>query len=248
MPNLGPPTTPSLVDIPTAEYTQRRHVSELCRWINEKFAAIRAGGRFDEQYFERTGLNVKRLIEEVVPLSRLGLFLWQPGCDVYVTCHADNRNYDAEVEVEGWNPRSFRVEATTTETDESTLRRQALSRDGFSTLSGPIHREGRTIVPEFEMTEASEDRDRYVALTFERLRAKVESGRYDSNTAILVHLADFCPLSPEGRAQLIRQTTDYLQRERPRLPAVYYCYLTSYSVDAVYPPPTGFFSKAHGSG
>jgi hypothetical protein len=239
---------PDRVDIPTAEYTQRRHVAELCRWINQKFEALRAGGRFDEQYFERTGLNVKKLIEEAVPLSRLGLYLWMPGCDVYITCYADNRNYDAAVEVEGWNPRSFRVEVTTTETEQSTLRRQAWSRDGFSTLAGPIRREGRTIVPEFEMIEVSEESDKYVALTFERLQAKAKSGRYDSNTAILVHLADFWPLPPEGRAQLIRQTTEYLQNERPQLPAVYYCYLASYSVDAVFPPPTGFFSKAIGSG
>lgn len=89
------------MDIPTAEYTQRRHISDLCRWINEKFEVLEARGLFDEQYFERTGLNVKRLIEEAVPLSRLGLFLWTPGCDVCITCYADNRNYDAEVEVKG---------------------------------------------------------------------------------------------------------------------------------------------------
>lgn len=123
------------------------------------------------------------------------------------------------------------------------MRRQALSRDGFSTLTGPIRRKGRRIVPGFEMTEVTEESDKYVALTFERLQAKVKSGRYDNNTAMLVHLADFWPLPPEGRASLIRQTTEYLQRERPMLPAVYYCHLASYSVDAVYPPPTGFSSN-----
>lgn len=126
MPPRKPRLTPERVDILTAEYTQRRHAAELPRWINEKLEAIRTGGRFDEQYFERLGLNVKRLIEEAVPLSRLGLFLWTPGREVYVTSLADNRNYDGKIEIKGYKPGSFKVEVTTTETDESAWRRPGL--------------------------------------------------------------------------------------------------------------------------
>jgi hypothetical protein len=182
--------TPKRVDIPTDEYTRHRHVAEYCRWINEKLEAIKAGGQFDEQYFERIGRNVKKLIEEAIPISRLGLFLWTPGSDVYITCYADNRDCDAEVEIKGFDVRSFKVEVTTTETEESTLRRQALSREGTVPLVGRIRKQKRTIIPEYEMIDVDEQSEKYVSLTMERLLSRV--------------------------------------------PAVYFCYMGDYSVDAVY--------------
>jgi hypothetical protein len=233
MPPRKPQPTPQRVDIPTAEYTQRRHAAELCRWINEKFEALKSGGRFDEQYFERLGLNVKKLIEEAVPLSRLGLFLWSPGREVYVACLADNRNYDGQIEIEGYKPGSFKVEVTTTETDESAWRRQAFSREGFSTLAGPMRKEKRTAIPEIEMIKESEESEKYAAQALDRLKKKIQSESYDGSTAILVYLSQVWPLPAEGRAQLIRETTWYLERERPQVPAVYYCYSGSYSIDCV---------------
>jgi hypothetical protein len=230
-----PPTaaSPVPVGIPTAEFGVRHHISDLCRWINAKLEAIKAGGRFDEQYFERTGQNVKKLIEEVVPVSRLGLFLWTPGSEVFVTCYVDNEDHEALIEVEGFAAQSFKVEVTTTESEASTLRRQALAREGTVTLAGPIRKEGRTIIPDYVMIDVDEESEKYVECALDRLREKVNSRRWDGKTVILVFLSDFWTLPPRGRADLNRKTERYLESERPKIPAVYYCYGDSYSIDVI---------------
>ena len=61
----------TLVNIPNPDYEQRRHASAFAAWVNAKFRDLQAGGQLEEQYFERRGDNVKRLIEEALPLSRL---------------------------------------------------------------------------------------------------------------------------------------------------------------------------------
>jgi hypothetical protein len=221
------------VDIPAAEYEERRHVFELCRWINSKLASMESCENFDELYFERKGQNVKKLLEEAVPLSRLGLHLCAPARDVYVTCFVGNQPFDAEIEIAGFSPRAFRVEVTTTETDESTLRRQALSRRGYVGLSGSIERRGRDIAWSAEMTEVSAEEERCTDLMFERLRDKVESGRYGKDTAILIYLTEYQRVGLESRANLVRRTQRYLRERGFSVQGVYYCYTLGHSVDEV---------------
>jgi hypothetical protein len=98
-----------------------------------------------------------------------------------------------------------------------------------------MRKEKRTPIPEFEMIEVSEEGENYASRALERLKKKIQSESYDGNTAILVYLSDAWPMPAEGRAQLIRETTWYLEQEQPQVPAVYYCYSGSYAVDAVYP-------------
>jgi hypothetical protein len=176
----------SLFAITRDEYEQRRDAFELCRWVNAQFRAMEGTGHFDEIYFERKGLNVPRFVAEAVPVSRLALLLATPGIEVHVTCFADSRNYDAEIEISGWRSRSFRVEVTTTEPDDVVLRRKALSRVGHVMLAGPIRAEGRNVIAEPEMVNVHEEEQRRTALMLKRLRNKVESGRYGANTAFLV--------------------------------------------------------------
>lgn len=176
--------------IPEAEYVRRRSSFELCKWINQKLAEMRGTGRFDELYFERSDsrTNIKKLIEEAIPLSRLGLYLSTPESEVYLTCFADNRGYDAVVEVTGFTHRTFKVEVTTTETETSNLRRQALARYGRVPLTGTISKKDREITASGEMVRADEEDERCISLMFDRMQRKVESGRYDRETAILVLL------------------------------------------------------------
>jgi len=67
--------------------------------------------------------TVKRLIEEAIPVSRLGLYLSTPESEVHVRCFADGRSYDAEIAITGFLARSFKLEVTTSETNESTIGR-----------------------------------------------------------------------------------------------------------------------------
>jgi hypothetical protein len=227
----------STFSIPIAEYEQRRSSFELCRWINQKLAEMRGTGRFDELYFERSNprSNIKKLIEEAIPLSRLGLYLSTPGSEVYLTCLAGNQNYDANIEITGFDQRTFKVEVTTTEDKPSTLRRQALSRFGHVPLTGEISRKGReiTVPDEVEMVCADEEDERCVNLMFDRMRRKIESGRYDEDTTILVFFTEFRAIDPNHRARLALRTNRYLLELQANVPGVYYCYTADYSIDSV---------------
>jgi hypothetical protein len=220
-----------LHDISNPEYEQRRHARDLVSWVNARFMELENAGRLEEQYFERKGQNIKRLIEEAVPLSRLGLSLWTPGNEPYVTLAPKNLNFDGYVEVEGFSARSFSVEVTTIESEQSTLRRQALSREGTVPLTGKIRRTAEgAIEAELAMIDVAEQEQTVVDLALSRLRAKAESARYDENTAFLVYVNDFWPLPAEGRLALHRKTEQYL-REHPTIYSVGYCFSPDFAID-----------------
>ena len=223
------------IGIPREEYERRRNAFELSAWVNEKFRALETSDDFERQYFERIGENIKPFIEEAIPVSRLGLHLSTPGRDVFVRCFSDNRPYDAEIEMDHGKQRRFRVEVTTTdEPPASTIRPQALSRNGIVSLTGTMRREGRSVSHEPRMIDVAEETERQVQLALSRLKRKVESGRYDSSTAILVYLTD-CWVWPlhDLRATLMRQADQYLTTAEPDIRAVYFCYMQNYCVDGM---------------
>jgi hypothetical protein len=218
------------MNITTTEYQQRRHVFELCKWINEKLAEMEAYTDFETIYFERKGENVKKLIEEAIPLASLGLYFFKPADDVYLKCLTGNQSYDAELSVEGFHKFEIKVEVTTVETDESTMRRQALSRHGSVFMMGKIRREGRNIISEAEMVDLDVENRKWIDLAFERLLKKIEHG-YDENTAILVSFSNFRHIPLRYRAQLVERTEKYLLREKPNIYGVYYSYGDDFVVD-----------------
>jgi hypothetical protein len=226
--------------IPRTEFAQRRSSFELCQWINRKLEEMRATGSFDELYFERSDprSNLKKLIEEAIPLSRLGLYLSTPGSEVYVTCYADNQGHDGLVEITGFNERRFKVEVTTAEAKDYYFRRQALSRYGHVQLTGTITRRGRDIVCDGDdgMVDADEEEERCIELMLERLRDKVSSRRYDADTAFLVFLTEMRPLSPRSRAELLHRTERFLLETNTKVPGIYFCYTADYSIDRVAGP------------
>lgn len=220
--------------IPQSEYEARRHVFELCSWINGKLQQLEDTGNFDKLYFERKGEGrcVKKLIEEAIPASRLALYLSVPGNDVFVTLHGDNQNFDAVLEIEGFTQRTFKLEITVAETQEAPLRRQALSRYGHVTLSGAINKQkDGSITWEHEMVNIEDREQEYIELMFGRLLKKLE-GDYPEETAILVYLSEFLPLSIRNRAQLVRKTQRYLL-EKNHKHKVYYGYAFGQFIDSV---------------
>lgn len=228
-----------LFGIPDAEYQRRRTAFELCAWINATVEALKGHGQFDFQYLERRGENIKRLVEEAIPLSRLGLYLSIPGSEVFVTCFAHNEPFDGRVEVVGFGARDFRVEVTTTDVPPaSTLRRHALARDGHVFLSGPIHRDRRVVLSEGAMVDVAEYEAEQIVVAMNALRRKAESDRYDESVAVLVYVTD-CWLSTlvRFRSTLIRKAEDYLRTAEPKIGSVFFCYSSNYCVDAIALPP-----------
>ena len=175
-----------------------------------------------------------------MPISRLALRFSRPGDEVFVTLPPESEGFDAHVEIEGFSPRSFKVEVTTTETDETVMQRQALARDGYAYFTGPVRREGRRIIfPEIPKFDDVHERDeRLAALLLDRVRGKIESRkkdgtrRYDPDTAILAYLTQRFPLSFYARSDLVRKTVHYLFETENKPYDVFYCYAFGLAVDA----------------
>ncbi len=217
------------------EYERRRTAFELAVWVNEKFRMLETSDQFERNYFERIGENVKPFIEEVIPVSRLALHLAIPGKDVFVRCFSDNRPYDAELELGSDGETRFRVEVTTTEeSPDSTMRRQALSRNGIVSLTGTLRREGRSVSDEPRAVDVAEETDRQIQLALSRLQRKAERARYGNDTAILVYLTD-CWVWPlhDLRAELMRRADHYVETAQPNIYAAYFCYFLDHSIDGI---------------
>ncbi len=225
--------TKSRFTITTDEYEQRRHVFETYRWINSVLAQMEKEQNFDEMYFERTG-NIKKLIEEAIPLTYLGLHLVRIADDVFLQFYTDGRPYDGQLAVIGFNNFGFKVEVTTTENDESTLRRQALSRNGIVWLNGEVKRDetdARKIISAPRMVDLSKKEDRCMELAFERFLHKTNSGRHDVDTAILVAVTMDRVISMRRRGELLKRSREWL-RAHPTIYGVYYCYQRDGIVDS----------------
>lgn len=220
-------------NIPTPEYEEKRHVFEMFRWINEKLKEMDEEVGFDTIYFERKGVNVKKFIEEAIPAAYLGLHYCRIADDIYIQCKAGNQPYDATMEIVGYRNRTLKIEVTTTEDDDSTLRRQSLSRHGFTYSAGPIRREGRNIVSEPEMVDVFEEEQKLIDLAFDRFYEKVKFASYDKETVILVRVDSDRHLSLESRAELVNKTHRHLMEHQPSIYGVCYCYVRDFIIDEV---------------
>jgi hypothetical protein len=221
------------MDIPLLDYEQPRTIFELCDWINSKLRALEQVADFEGRYFERRGQNIKKLLEEAIPIAKLGLHFWRPWRDISVICLAGNQAYDAEMTLQ--DPQQsevIRIEVTSTETDETTMRRQALSRDGTVFMMGPVRREKRQILSEPTMVDLDEERTRLLECAFARFQKKAEQ-ETDAKTAVLVYISTLQSLPSHYRAQLVEHTRTYLRVHSPTLYGVYYCYHNDQGVDGL---------------
>ena len=107
-------------EIDASEYEKRRDVFRMHRWARQTLLRLEKHPNFESIYFERRGI-VKKLLEEFIPISRLGLWLMRPGDTLYATCLTGNQPYDAVFEYTRWgskNTEQIKIEATTTETQD----------------------------------------------------------------------------------------------------------------------------------
>jgi hypothetical protein len=218
--------------ISQAEYEERRHVFEFNRWINQKLFDLQQLPKYSQIYFERKG-SIKKLLEEAVPVARLGLYFCKPWRDIFIQCFVGNQPFDATLEIQ--DPTSqqiIKVEACTTETDRTTMQRQSLSRKGFVYFTGPIVREGNEIIskPEFEDVEV--ECERIVQLAIQRLESKLKN-KYDDTTAILIYVTNHWKLYPRHRFKLIEEVRKQLMERTPSLYGVFICYTSNLGVDGI---------------
>jgi hypothetical protein len=219
--------------ITKTEYEQRRHIFDFCTWINERMLELENEPNFDETYFERKNRLVKKLIEEAVPISYLGLYLFKTRKDIFITCKSGNQRYDGLIEIGGFHrEEQIKVEVCVTEDEESTMRRQALSRKGMVYFTGDIRRNKREIITEPEMVDVEVESQRVIDLAFARFESKINHG-YDPQTAILVYITAYRPVGYRNRVELLERAKQYLRSNQPAIYGVYFCYLSDLGIDGL---------------
>ena len=144
-------------------------------------------------------------------------------------CFAGNQNHDAILEMSSFNKGDhfkdikLKVEVTTNETEESVYARQQLAEYGV------VHRPAR-----FKLEDGKKVplppigydprivNEKAICIALERAEAKVVSGKYDRQTAILVRVETFSHLSLSDRAELVSRTKHKLGESLPYVHGVYY--------------------------
>ncbi len=119
-------------------------------------------------------------------------------------CLTGNQPYDALLDLTNFlgETKSIKVEVTTIENENSTMRRQALSRSGFWS-TGPMKKAGRDVTCAVEMEDVEEKNDECVELALTRAADKLrKQPPYGPETAILVYLETYRPLPIRVRAEL----------------------------------------------
>jgi hypothetical protein len=92
------------------------------------------------------------------------------------------------------------------------MRRQALAREGFVFMTGPVWREARRITSEPKMVDVNEERKRLTERAFARFRSKAEK-EDDAETTIFVYVNSSLSLPFWYRAQLLEHTRTYLRTQ-----------------------------------
>jgi hypothetical protein len=200
--------------------------------MNDKFSELEAEPEWEKDYFLQKGRSIKRLVEEVRPLAALGLHLFRPGVEVNVQCFMGNQPYDGEIEISGFNTAKFKIEVVSDETPKSVFRRQNLGNEGWAYSTFDIEKvEGKdTQIP--KMVDSEEQDEEWVNTALDRVKHKINKG-YGPDTAILVRLDMWRPMSLLNRNNLLRMTKRYLIEEKTDVYSVFFCDVNRFIVDEV---------------
>ena len=91
-------------------------------------------------YLRRRG-RAKRLREELYPISRLALYLKQPGLGIEVEAFENDGPVDGHIRESGFREREFDIEVTAEYCYDESLRDELLDAEGVSWGAGDIHRD-----------------------------------------------------------------------------------------------------------
>ncbi|GER79040.1 MAG: hypothetical protein M5U11_01005 [Anaerolineales bacterium] len=223
------------MEIQREMYEQKRPLFEFCGWVHNELIQLNQEPDFNELYLERRGAIVKKLIEEAVPIAHLGLFFWREWNDVFIQCFADNREYDAIIEIQNSNSvpyETIKIEVTTTDNNLNVMRRQALSRNGYAHFTGTVKRNGRKISTKGKFVETEEESERVIQSILQAFERKLKNS-YDERTAILIYETGFRPLNHDHRFRLIEETKQLIREKTPKLYGVFFCYSNNRGVDGI---------------
>lgn len=141
----------------------------------------------NEEFHCKIGRS-KQLREELLPLSRLALFLKLPGLEVEVEAFENSGRPDGHIRITGFRQREFEVQITFAgyEGDDA-LRAELLVSQGFAPGAGDIQRDkkGRNIVASMAAVDHDEHIGRMSAAVMNQFRKKALKP-YAQGTVLLV--------------------------------------------------------------
>ena len=131
--------------------------------------------------------GAKVICEEVLAISRLGLYLKQPGLDINIESRENNDPIDGCITVKGFWEAEYNVEITCTYSYEESLRYELLVAKGVAPGHGSIERdrESRRILAETAATDIDAHIGNTAKAILERYRAKAVK-KYPRNTILVV--------------------------------------------------------------
>jgi hypothetical protein len=129
----------------------------------------------------------KLLLEELLPISRLGIFFKLPGLKVEVEAFENAGAVDGHISIKGFRSDEFDVQVTYIHGYEESLRRELLVSQGTTPGAGLIFRDKRTkkITAIMKGTDREEQIDNLSGAIVERFRNKA-SKTYSTNTILLI--------------------------------------------------------------
>ncbi len=140
----------------------------------------------DADYLMRR-VRGKVLQEELLPISRLGLHLKQPGLEVEVEAFENDGEADGHIRVTGFKELEFNVQVTCAYSYEESMRNKLLVTKGSAPGAGDIYRDKKTkqIVSSMAATDADEHISRISRSVVELYRKKVAK-TYTKDTVLII--------------------------------------------------------------
>jgi hypothetical protein len=129
----------------------------------------------------------KVLQEELLPISRLALYLKQPGLEVEVEAFENDGEADGHIRVTGFREQEFNVQVTCNFNYEESMRKELLVAKGSAPGAGDIYRDKQTkhIVATMAATD-SDERITRVSQSLLELYNKKTAKNYHKNTVLII--------------------------------------------------------------
>jgi len=145
----------------------------------------------DKDYHLRLGRS-KVLQEELLPISRLGVYFKLPGLEVEVEAFENSGLADGHISISGFRSNEFDIQVTYIYSYEESLRRELLVSKGAAPTNGQIFREKRSGA--IISSTIAEDFEEYINRLAENVINRFKQKKlieYKSNTILLIAFDEF---------------------------------------------------------
>jgi hypothetical protein len=142
----------------------------------------------DEEWWLRKSTIAKRVVEELGPIAFFAMKYYRPGLEVWARGLVGNQPFDGEIQVSGWQRKSFKLEVANTNEYNDALRREMLHHEGGAPGWGLVRREKGKVIAEYGAHSYGDDLERLGNLCAERFRVKQNEHAYEKGTILIIQV------------------------------------------------------------